>query len=75
MINECLEQIKRLERILNKNVSAEKTSNWQKYLLAVKSLAHDNDVQQIDFMLKHYIQLLTFHQVTSNLKLLIWKMS
>jgi len=39
-----------------------------------KSLAHDNDVQQIDSMLKHYIQLLTFHQATSNSGLLIREM-
>ena len=67
----CLEQVKLLERILYKNVPAEKTSSWQRRLLAIKSLAHDNEVQQINSRLEHYIHLLTFHQATSNSELLI----
>lgn len=73
VVDGCLEQVKLLERILNKNVPAEKTSSWQRRLLAIKSLAHDDEVQQINSTLEHYIDLLTFHQATSNSELLVRK--
>ena len=74
VVDGCLEQVKRLDRILDKDIPAENASSWQRRLLAIKILAHDKDVQQISSMLDHYIPLLTFHQATSNSELLIREM-
>lgn len=71
VVDGCLQQVKLLECILDKTLPAEKTSNWKRSLLAIKSLAHDDAVQRINSKLEHYIHLLTFHQATSNTELLI----
>jgi hypothetical protein len=61
-----LEQVKLLNEILDQTVPDKNASSWQRRIQALKSLAHDKDVQRIASVLGSHIQLLTFHQTTSN---------
>jgi hypothetical protein len=69
LIDGCLEQVRLLKDILDKTVPSDKASSWQRRLQALKSLAQDRKVQQITSTLERYIQLLIFHQTTTNLDL------
>jgi hypothetical protein len=66
LVNSCLEQVKLLSEILDQTVPAKNASSWQRRFQALKSLAHDKDVQRIASVLGSHVQLLTFHQATSN---------
>lgn len=69
LVDGCLEQVKLLEHMLDRFIPAKNASSWQKRLQALKSLAHDRDVQQITSVLDRDIQSLTFHQTTTSLDL------
>ena len=58
--------MERLQQILEKNLSPEKSSSWQRRLYALKSLTCDKDVERITLTLGSYIHLLTFHQNTNS---------
>jgi hypothetical protein len=66
LVDSCLEQVKLLSDILDRNVPVDNASSWQRRLQALKSLAHDKDVQRITSVLASHVQLLTFHQATSS---------
>jgi hypothetical protein len=66
LIDACLNEIKVLQTILDKTLPPQKSSSWQRRLLALRSLAHDKDVNRSITKLESHIRLLTFHQSTSN---------
>jgi N-terminal domain on NACHT_NTPase and P-loop NTPases len=66
LIDACLNEIKALQTILDKTLPPQKSSSWQRRLLALRSLAHDKDVNKIITKLESHIRLLTFHQSTTN---------
>jgi hypothetical protein len=66
IIDACLEEIKVLQIILDKNLPPQKSSSLQRRLLALKSLTHDKDINRSITNLERYIQLLIFHQSTSH---------
>jgi hypothetical protein len=66
LIDACLNEIKVLQIILDKTIPPQKSSSWKRRLLALKSLAHDKDVDRSITKLESHIRLLTFHQSTSN---------
>jgi hypothetical protein len=68
-VDGCLEKIKLLKVILDKTTPSEQSSTWQKRLHAIKSLAHDRDVQQITVVLQRRFQELTLYQATTILDL------
>ena len=65
IIDACLEEIKVLQIILDKNLLPQKSSSLQRRLLALRSLTHDKDINRSITNLERYIQLLIFHQSTS----------
>jgi N-terminal domain on NACHT_NTPase and P-loop NTPases len=66
LIDACLNEVKVLQTVLDKTVPPLRSSGWQRRLLALKSLAHDKDVDRSITKLESHIRLLTFHQSTSN---------
>ena len=66
LVDACSTEIKVIEAIL-KNLPSRRSSNWERRLLALKSLAHDKEMDRSTAKLESYIRLLTFHQSTSNL--------
>jgi hypothetical protein len=66
LIDACLDEIKALEIVLDKTLPSQKSSSWQRRLLALRSLAHDKDVERSVTKLESHIRLLTFHQSTSH---------
>ncbi len=66
LIDACLNEIKVLQIILDKTLPPQKSSSWQRRLLALKSLTHDKDVDRSITKLESHIRLLTFYQNTCN---------
>jgi hypothetical protein len=66
LIDACSAEIKILQNILEKTLPPPKSSSWQRRLLALKSLAHDKDVERSITKLGCHIRLLTFYQSTNN---------
>jgi hypothetical protein len=66
LIDACSAEIKILQNILEKTLPPQKSSSWQRRLLALKSLAHDKDVERSITKLEGHIRLLTFYQSTHN---------
>ena len=66
LIDSCCTEIKALQLMLDKNLPPKGSSGWQRRLLALKSIAHDRDVERIIAKLEGHIRLLTFYQSTSN---------
>jgi hypothetical protein len=66
LVDACSAEIKVLQNILEKTLPPQKSSSWQRRLLALKSLAHDKDVERSITKLEGHIRLLTFYQSTNN---------
>jgi hypothetical protein len=66
LIDACSTEIKVLQIILEKTLPPQKSTSWKRRLLALKSLAHDKDVDRSITKLESHIRLLNFHQSTSN---------
>ena len=66
LIDACLNEIRALQTILDKTLPPQKSSSWQRRLLALKSLTHDKDVNRSIQKLESHIRLLTLDQSTSN---------
>jgi hypothetical protein len=66
LIDACCIEIKALQTILDKTIPPQRSSSWQRRLLALKSLAHDKDVERSVAKLEAHIRLLTFYQTTNN---------
>lgn len=65
LVADCLAEVKSLNDILDKTVPSEQSSNWQKRLRSLKSLARDKEVERITLELERHIQVLMFHQTTA----------
>ena len=65
LIDACCKEITVLRIILDKTIPPKKSSSWQRRLQALKSLAHDKDVERSVTKLESHIRMLTFHQSTS----------
>jgi hypothetical protein len=66
LIDACCTEIKALQSILDKTIPPQRSSSWQRRLLALKSLTHDKDVERSVSKLEAHIRLLTFYQTTNN---------
>jgi hypothetical protein len=66
LIDACFTEINALQARLDKTLPPHKSSSWQRRLLALKSLAHDKEVERSMVKLESHIRLLTFYQSTSN---------
>ena len=64
LVEECFEQVKRLQDILDRNLPTKSAKNWQRRLQAIKSLSHDKDVEQISSKLDRCVQTLTFYHTS-----------
>jgi len=67
LVEACLEEVKLLQNYLSKALPASDSSSWQRRLYALRSLAHDKDVERSISVLEHHVQILVFHQTTSSL--------
>jgi hypothetical protein len=65
LIEACCEEITALRIILDKTIPPKESSTWKRRLLALKSLAHDDDVERSITKLESHIRILAFHQSTS----------
>jgi hypothetical protein len=66
LIDACSAEIVALQNLLEKSLPPQKSSSWQRRLLALKSLAHDKDIERSVSKLEGHIRLLTFYQSTNN---------
>jgi hypothetical protein len=66
LIDACSEEIEALQIILDKTIPPRKSSSWQRRIHALKSLAHDKDVDRSIKKLESHIRLLSYHQSTTN---------
>lgn len=64
LVDECFEQVKNLQDILDKSLPTDPGKNWQRRLQAIKSLSHAKDVEQISTKLDRYVQTLTFYHTS-----------
>ena len=71
LVDGCLEQATQLNDVLDRILPAKETTNWQRRIQVLKSLAHDKPIQQINSTLDGFIQSLTFHQTTTTVDLSI----
>lgn len=65
LIEACCEEITALRIILDKTIPPKESSSWRRRLQALKSLAHDDDVERSITRLEGHIRILAFHQSTS----------
>ena len=65
LIEACCEEITALQKILDKAIPPKESSSWRRRVQALKSLAHDDDVERSITKLESHIRLLAFHQSTS----------
>jgi hypothetical protein len=65
LIEACCEEITALRIVLDKTIPPRESSSWRKRLQALKSLAHDDDVERSIAKLESHIRILAFHQSTS----------
>jgi hypothetical protein len=66
LIDACSAEVEILQRILDKNLKAQKSSGLQRRLQALRSLADDKDVERSITKLEGHIRLLTFYQSTNS---------
>jgi hypothetical protein len=66
VVEGCLAQVERLEKILAKEIPLENDSTWSRRIKALSSLAHDKTVQQITSELESHVKVLTYHQAMSS---------
>lgn len=69
LVEECFEQVKQLQDILDKNLPTNSAKNWQRRLQAIKSLSHEKDVEQISSKLDRCVQTLTFYYTSHHSEL------
>ena len=69
VINECLSQIERLDNLLTKVLPAKGSSDWSRRWKALRSLAHDHALQEVQAALSRCIESLLFYQSSQNLEL------
>jgi hypothetical protein len=65
LIEACCEEITALRIILDKAIPPKESSIWKRRVQALKSLAHDDDVERSIAKLESHIRILAFHQSTS----------
>jgi hypothetical protein len=65
LIEACCEEITALQKILDKAIPPKESSSWRRRVQALKSLAHDDNVERSITKLESHIRLLAFHQSTS----------
>jgi len=65
LIDECCKEITALQAILDNTIPPKESSSWRRRLQALKSLAHDGDVERSVTRLESHIRMLAFHQSTS----------
>jgi hypothetical protein len=65
LIEACCEEITALRIILDKAIPPKESSSWTRRIQALKSLAHDDDVERSIAKLESHIRILAFHQSTS----------
>ena len=65
LIEACCEEITALRIILDRTIPPKESSSWRRRLQALKSLAHDDDVERSITRLEGHIRILAFHQSTS----------
>jgi hypothetical protein len=68
VIQDCQQEIKRLESILNRTVPSVGASSWDRRKKAFLSLGKDKDVEQIADSLSRYVRVLTLHQAVEGSK-------
>ena len=68
VIKDCLREIKRLEKILDKTVPSAGASSWERRKKALQSLGKDKDVAEIAESLSRYVRVLTLHQAIEGSK-------
>jgi hypothetical protein len=65
LIDACCTEIRVLQIIFDKTLPLQTSSSWQRRLLALRSLAHEKDVERSIAKLESHIRGLAFHQSTS----------
>lgn len=70
LVEECFEQVKQLQDVLDRNLPIDGAKNWQRRLQAIKSLSHDKDVEQISSKLDRCVQTLTFYHTSYHSELI-----
>jgi len=66
VVDACLAEARRLGEILDEMLPKAKASSWQRRIQAIRSLASDGKIQEINVRLERNIHLLTLSQTTRN---------